>query len=232
MILFSSPSCQSQFLYRPQVRRTFINPSCSARDFPYTLHGITFANFKSRNTVISPQSQDNYSRLSMPCQINRPKAVRTRQESTFSHRFGRLPPLPSIPSARFPLKVRNYEVDPWKKLSRMPLDLGNDSASNLPTGCLISKAMIPDNRFLRWTSHGSAPRHMSHGRIDSQTLSVIAVVVDKLKGDYLKISSELFALVHTVNKRIEPVLFCREHEKSGFLKSVLKHSKIIYTSSN
>ena len=41
--------------------------------------------------------------------------------------------------ARFPPKVRDYEVDSWKKLSHMPLDLGDDSASNLPTGCLIPK---------------------------------------------------------------------------------------------
>jgi len=41
--------------------------------------------------------------------------------------------------ARFPPKVRDYEVDPRKKLSRLPLDLGDDSASDLPTGCLILK---------------------------------------------------------------------------------------------
>ena len=58
----------------------------------------------------------------------------------------------------------------------------------------------------------------------------IAVVVDKLQGDYLKISAELFGLVRTVNKRIEPVLLCRENDKSGFLESVLKYGKIIYKS--
>jgi hypothetical protein len=36
--------------------------------------------------------------------------------------------------------------------------------------------------------------------------------------------------VSTVNKRIEPVLMCREHDKSGFLKNVLRHGKIIYKS--
>jgi hypothetical protein len=52
--------------------------------------------------------------------------------------------------ARFSPKIRDYEVDPWKKLSRMPFDLGDDSARDLPTGCLISKAMMPDNRLPRW----------------------------------------------------------------------------------
>jgi len=58
----------------------------------------------------------------------------------------------------------------------------------------------------------------------------IAVVVDKFRGDYLKTSAELFNLVRTVNKRIEPVLLCRENDKSGFLENVLKHGKVIYRS--
>lgn len=60
----------------------------------------------------------------------------------------------------------------------------------------------------------------------------IAVVVDNFRGDYLKTSAELFNLVRTVNKRIEPVLLCREYDKSGFLENVLKHGKIIYKSKN
>jgi predicted nucleotidyltransferase len=56
----------------------------------------------------------------------------------------------------------------------------------------------------------------------------IAVVVDKFKGDYLKVSTDLFGLVRSVNKRIEPVLLCRAKDKSGFLDSILKYGKIIY----
>jgi len=56
----------------------------------------------------------------------------------------------------------------------------------------------------------------------------IAVVVDKFRGDYLKASADLFNLVRTVNKRIEPVLLCRENDRSGFLENVLKKGKIIY----
>ena len=44
--------------------------------------------------------------------------------------------------AGFPTEIRDYEVDSWKKLSRMPFDLGDYSASDIPTGCLIPKAMI------------------------------------------------------------------------------------------
>ena len=60
----------------------------------------------------------------------------------------------------------------------------------------------------------------------------IAVVVDEFHGDYLKTSADLFNLVRTVNKRIEPVLLSRENDKSGFLENVLKHGKIIYKSKN
>ncbi|MFQ6035232.1 MAG: nucleotidyltransferase domain-containing protein [Sedimentisphaerales bacterium] len=60
----------------------------------------------------------------------------------------------------------------------------------------------------------------------------IAVVVDKFDGDYLQTSADLFNLVRTVNKRIEPVLLCRENDKSGFLENVLKQGKIIYKSEN
>jgi predicted nucleotidyltransferase len=56
----------------------------------------------------------------------------------------------------------------------------------------------------------------------------IAVVVDKFKGDYLKVSTDLFGLVRGVNKRIEPVLLCRSKDKSGFLESILQYGKVIY----
>jgi len=57
----------------------------------------------------------------------------------------------------------------------------------------------------------------------------IAVVVEKFRGDYLRTSAQLFSLVRGVNKRIEPVLLTRENDKSGFLESLLKKGKIIYS---
>jgi len=59
----------------------------------------------------------------------------------------------------------------------------------------------------------------------------IAVVVDKFKGDYLKVSTGLFGLVRDVNIQIEPVLLCRSMDKSGFLESVIRHGKIVYKAS-
>jgi len=60
----------------------------------------------------------------------------------------------------------------------------------------------------------------------------IAVVVDKFRGDYLKASADLFALVRGINKRIEPVLLSKKNDKSDFLAGLLKQGKIIYESKN
>ena len=70
----------------------------------------------------------------------------------------------------------------------------------------------------------------SHARGTANELSDIdiAVVVDKVTGDYLKISADLFNMVRDVSIRIEPVLLSRANDRSGFLESVLKQGKIIY----
>lgn len=83
--------------------------------------------------------------------------------------------------------------------------------------------LMPVNMVILYGSHAKGTAK-EHSDID------IAVVVDKLQGDYLKTSAELFGLVRTVSKRIEPVLLCRENDKSGFLENVLAHGKIVYQS--
>jgi len=87
------------------------------------------------------------------------------------------------------------------------------------------KSLMPVSMVVLYGSHakGTAGKNSD---ID------IAVIVDKFDGDYLKISAELFNLVRFVNKRIEPVLLCREYDKSGFLENVLKNGKIIYKAKN
>jgi predicted nucleotidyltransferase len=56
----------------------------------------------------------------------------------------------------------------------------------------------------------------------------VAVVVDKIKGDYLEQSRQLFHLIRGIDSRIEPVLLSSKDDKSGFLDSILKYGKIIY----
>jgi len=56
----------------------------------------------------------------------------------------------------------------------------------------------------------------------------IAVVLEKIPGDYLNISAELFNLVRDIDFRIEPILINEKNDRSGFLESILKYGKIIY----
>jgi len=58
--------------------------------------------------------------------------------------------------AGLPTKIRDYEVDPRKKLSRVPLDLGNDTSRDVPTAGMIAKAVVQDNRLLRRTPYGTS----------------------------------------------------------------------------
>lgn len=68
------------------------------------------------------------------------------------------------------------------------------------------------------------------GTADENSDIDIAVVVDNIEGDYLKISAELFNLVRGINKKIEPILLSTKKDKSGFLENILKHGKIVYKS--
>jgi predicted nucleotidyltransferase len=56
----------------------------------------------------------------------------------------------------------------------------------------------------------------------------VAVVVDKIEGDYLEQSARLFHLVREIDTRIEPVLLSSDEDRSGFLSSILNYGKIIY----
>jgi predicted nucleotidyltransferase len=58
----------------------------------------------------------------------------------------------------------------------------------------------------------------------------VAVVVDEVEGDYIRISAGLFDLTRQIDPRIEPVLISLKHDRSGFLKSVIKNGRIVYRS--
>jgi predicted nucleotidyltransferase len=55
----------------------------------------------------------------------------------------------------------------------------------------------------------------------------IAVVVDKIAGNYLEQSAQLFQLIRGIDSRIEPVLLNPNEDKSGFLSSILKYGEIL-----
>jgi predicted nucleotidyltransferase len=56
----------------------------------------------------------------------------------------------------------------------------------------------------------------------------VAIVVNEIKGDYLKITSELFNITRGIDSRIEPILINKKKDKSGFLESILKYGKVVY----
>ncbi|MCK4798771.1 MAG: nucleotidyltransferase domain-containing protein [Spirochaetes bacterium] len=56
----------------------------------------------------------------------------------------------------------------------------------------------------------------------------IAVVVDKIKGDFLTLEATLYKLRRKIDDRIEPILLEKNEDKSGFLEDILKYGEIIY----
>jgi len=58
----------------------------------------------------------------------------------------------------------------------------------------------------------------------------IAVVVEKLEGDYLDAQARLFRLRRAVDFRIEPVLIEEDEDKSGFLREILSTGHVVYSS--
>jgi uncharacterized protein len=55
----------------------------------------------------------------------------------------------------------------------------------------------------------------------------IAVIVDRIDGDFLELSARLFELVRGIDVRIEPVLLNENLDKSGFIESILKYGREI-----
>lgn len=57
----------------------------------------------------------------------------------------------------------------------------------------------------------------------------IAVIVKSLQFDYLKSLNILYKLRREIDFKIEPVLFIEGKDPSGFLESILKNGKLIYS---
>lgn len=60
----------------------------------------------------------------------------------------------------------------------------------------------------------------------------IAVIVEKIEGDYLEEQFKLYKLRRTIDLRIEPVLLEDGRDDSGFLQEIMATGQIIYSSSN
>jgi len=58
----------------------------------------------------------------------------------------------------------------------------------------------------------------------------VAVVLERVDGDFLKSEAKLFQLRREIDARIEPVLLEESNDKSGFLEEILKTGEFIYSS--
>ncbi len=51
----------------------------------------------------------------------------------------------------------------------------------------------------------------------------VAIIVDKIEGDFFSTRPLLWKLRREVDDRIEPVILYKNHDESGFLKEILKN---------
>ena len=72
--------------------------------------------------------------------------------------------------------------------------------------------------------YGSYARESEHPGSDID----IAVIVDRIDGDYLELSVKLYEMVRDIDVRIEPVLLNENLDKSGFIESIMKYGREIH----
>jgi len=56
----------------------------------------------------------------------------------------------------------------------------------------------------------------------------VAVVVDRVEGDYLDQEARLCRIRRDIDDRIEPVLLEKDNDRSGFLRSIMESGEIVY----
>jgi predicted nucleotidyltransferase len=57
----------------------------------------------------------------------------------------------------------------------------------------------------------------------------VAVIIEKLIGNYLENSAKLFSIVSKIDYRIEPVLLIKSHDKPGFIDHIKRYGKLLYS---
>jgi len=85
----------------------------------------------------------------------------------------------------------------------------------------IVKQAMPVKKIILY---GSYARESEHPGSDID----IAVIVDRIDGDYLELSAKLYEMVRDIDVRIEPVLLNENLDKSGFIESIMKYGKEIH----
>lgn len=79
----------------------------------------------------------------------------------------------------------------------------------------IVRNVLPIKQIILFGSYANGTPH-SDSDID------IAVIVDKITGDFLELSLKLYRLRREIDARIEPLLLESNNDMSGFLDSIVK----------
>jgi predicted nucleotidyltransferase len=87
----------------------------------------------------------------------------------------------------------------------------------------IVKTQFPVKHVILYGSYAKGIQQ-EHSDID------VAIVVDKVKGNWLSSKIKLFKLRRDIDPRIEPVLLEKDNDPSGFLEEIMKTGVIIYSS--
>jgi len=56
----------------------------------------------------------------------------------------------------------------------------------------------------------------------------VAVIVERITGDYLDQEAALYRIRRDIDDRIEPVLLEKDNDRSGFLQSIMDSGEIVY----
>jgi len=80
---------------------------------------------------------------------------------------------------------------------------------------LLAQHMVIDELIL----YGSYAKGNAHKDSDVD----VAVVVDRISGDFFSTRPLLWRLRREIDDRIEPVLVDRSHDESGFLAEIIKN---------
>ena len=72
--------------------------------------------------------------------------------------------------------------------------------------------------------YGSYARGDQHASSDIH----VAVIVERVKGDFLDAEAGLYRIRRGIDDRIEPVLLEMREDRSGFLDTVLRTGEVVY----
>ncbi len=86
----------------------------------------------------------------------------------------------------------------------------------------VVRRSFPVTKVVLYGSHATGT-----ARADSDI--DVAVILRRVKGDYLDSAALLFKLARNIDLRIEPVLLEESSDRSGFLSEVLRTGKVVYS---